>query len=174
MSGSATWQLHHCISTAPASHEAGELHTHAGWYRYLCIWDLSRALVFTSTKGHICWACWCRPHSIFTTAPPLQYPLHRQVTCIRRLACIETRAYAHAGCMWHALLHSAQITHSDPLSEPKPPPCPLRFTEARSWVDKAALMPRQRPRSHGPPGDALRLSPLTSIRPILGCSGGAL
>ena len=54
------------------------------------------------------------------------------MTCIRRLVCIETRAYAHAGCMWHALVHSAQITHSAPLSEPKPPPCPLRFTEGRS------------------------------------------
>ena len=47
-----------------------------------------------------CWACRCRPHGVFTTAPPLQCPLHRQVTCIRRLVCIETRAYAHAGC-WH-------------------------------------------------------------------------
>ena len=88
------------------------------------------------------------------------------------IVCIETHTYAHAGCMWHALVHSVQITHSAPPSEPKPSLCPLRFTEARSWVDGAAPMPRQRPRSHGPPGDAL--SPLTSIRPILGCSGGAL
>ena len=56
--------------------------------------------LYSPRQKGACWACRCRPHGVFTTAPPLQCPLHRQVTCIRRLVCIETRAYAHAGC-WH-------------------------------------------------------------------------
>ena len=88
------------------------------------------------------------------------------------VACIEMCAYAHARCMWHALVHSARITYLAPLFELKPSPCPFCFMEARSWVDKAALMPCQCPWSHGHPGDVW--SYCTSMPPQWGCGGCAL